>query len=117
MKRDLTLGEFILAEMDKRRMSAREFALFVGVTHSTINKFVHFGSKDVGYPSIEFLGKLAQATHSDLCAVMALVFPEVTEATQLKPSTIILAQRIEQLPDAVREIIDGIIAQHVPKQP
>ena len=40
-------------------MSERAFARHVGVDSKTINKFVKAGEEDVGYPSMDFLIKLA----------------------------------------------------------
>ncbi len=106
------LGDFILNEMKQRQMSARAFAEFIDVTHSTINKFVDFGKKDVGYPSIEFLIKLAKATKTDIRTLIALVVPpEVLEPSDVSPESILLSQRIEQLPEQYREVIDSILAK------
>ncbi len=106
-----TLGKFILAEMDRRQMSAREFARFVGVTHKTINKFINYGAKDVGYPSMDFIAKLAQTTGTDPCYLLELIIPDVALSNRISPDAAILGQRIEKLPENVREAIDGIIAK------
>lgn len=66
MVQQSTLGGFILEEMRKRDMSARDFALYVGVSHSAINKFLNYGIEDtyagkpIGEPSIDFLYRLAR---------------------------------------------------------
>jgi hypothetical protein len=113
-----TFGEFLWSEIRKRSMSAREFADFVGVTHTVINKFLNYGTSEtysgrpIGYPSVEFLTKLALATHTDICYLMLLVEPSLPHTGQLSPDAMITSQRIEQLPDQVREIIDDIIIKH-----
>lgn len=99
------LREFILGEMKRRGMSAREFAKFVGVGHTTINDLV---SKD-RIPGIDFLSKLADATQTDLAALMYLTFPETATRNALSADARILAQRIEQLPEPVREAVKAMI--------
>lgn len=107
-----TLGGFIHAEMVRRDMSAREFAEFVGVTNSVINKFLNHGlsktyaGKPVGDPSVDFLVKLARATHTDICTLMALIAPDVTAR---KAEAEIIADRILNLPTEQREIVDTFL--------
>lgn len=105
------LGDFLLSEMHQRRMSARAFADFVGVTHSTINKFLAFGERDVGYPSIDFLAKVATATKTDIRYLIALVVPEaVLPDAEISLDAIRLSKKIEQLPEEHRKMIDAILA-------
>jgi transcriptional regulator with XRE-family HTH domain len=107
-----TLGAFIHAEMLRRDMTAREFAEYVGVTHSTINKFLNHGisntyaGKPVGEPSVDFLVKLARATHTDICSLMALIAPDVTTTNA---EAQVIAERIARLPPDKREIIDSFL--------
>lgn len=103
----MTLGQFILAEMERRQMSAREFARLVGVTHKTINKFVNGNPK--GYPSMDFLAKLAKATHADPCYLLGLIIPDIVQEGSIKPDDLLLSQRIGQLPPDKRDAIDAII--------
>jgi transcriptional regulator with XRE-family HTH domain len=110
-----TFGEFIHTEMKNREMSAREFARFVGVDSKTINKFLDFGSKDVGYPSMDFLKKLSIATHTDPCILLAMIIPEAVDNNPIRPDAMVLSQRIEELPESVRDVIDGIIAKWASK--
>jgi transcriptional regulator with XRE-family HTH domain len=109
MSQTKTLGDFILAEMQKRQMSARAFARFVGVDSKTINKFLDYGTKDVGYPSVEFLLKLSQTTKADVCYLMALVDPSVASNSQVTPDALALSRQIEELPANIRDAIDAII--------
>lgn len=102
----MKLGEFLLSEMTRRGMSAREFAHFIGVSHTTMNRFLDYGKKDVGYPSAEFLLKLMRATGMDGSAIMALIDPDVP---QMSPETLILAERIAQLPDDKRKMVDALV--------
>ncbi|MCC6976452.1 MAG: helix-turn-helix transcriptional regulator [Anaerolineae bacterium] len=105
------LGDFLLSEMQERRMSARAFADFVGVTHSTINKFLGFGEREVGYPSVDFLVKLAAATKTDIRYLITLVVPEsVLPDAEISTDAVRLSKKIEQLPEEYRKMIDAILA-------
>lgn len=97
------LGDFIAAELRQRNMSARQFAEHVGVTHPTITKAMYAQPPE---PSLDFLEKLALATHVDLCTIVALVKPE---ATRVRPEVQLIAERIARLPADKREIIDGYL--------
>jgi transcriptional regulator with XRE-family HTH domain len=114
MNPETSLGDFIDQELHKRQMSVREFAEFVGVTHPTIIKFREHGKKDVGSPSIEFLIKLAQATNTSLVALLAMAFPDAAPLLQVDPPTLILSQRIQKLPDHIRQAIDDLLAKYAP---
>jgi transcriptional regulator with XRE-family HTH domain len=104
-----TLGSFILSEIEKRKMSARAFADMVGVTHKTINKFLNYGTKDVGYPSVDFLLKLARATNTDICYLMTLVDPNAPNFDHISPEDRALSTRIGNLPPHLRDAIDAMI--------
>lgn len=99
--------QFLLDEMKRRDMSARAFAEFVGVATSTITRATD--EREPAVPGIEFLIKLAQATGVSITALVALAYPEVTLSTRPSPSAQILAQQIEKLPEAQRQIIAAII--------
>ncbi len=114
MSSKTNLGDFIDQEIHKRKMSVREFADFVGVTHPTIIKFREHGKKDVGNPSIEFLIKLAQTTNTSLIALLAIAFPDAAPLLDIDTDTLILSQRIEKLPDHIRQAIDDLLAKYAP---
>jgi transcriptional regulator with XRE-family HTH domain len=115
MNSQTTLGEFINQEMRKRDMSVREFADFIGVTHPTILKFRDHGQTEhVGNPSIDFLIKLARQTNTNLTVLLALAFPDAASLLNVDPSTLILSQRIQQLPDHIRQAIDDLINKYAP---
>lgn len=103
---DYQLGDFLLSEINRRNMSIREFARFVGVNHQTMAKFLDYGDKDVGYPSVEFLIKLMKATGIDGASLLALIDPDLP---QTSPETLILAERIAQLPDDKRKLVDALV--------
>lgn len=90
-------------------MSARAFAEFVDANHATINKFLQYGEKETGYPSVEFLIRLAKATQKDIGYLMTLVAPPDLVRSELEPEAIDLAQAIMKLPPTYRKIVDQII--------
>jgi transcriptional regulator with XRE-family HTH domain len=106
-----TLGGFILAEMRQRDMSAREFARFIGVSHQTVSRFLDYGEKDVGYPSVDFLLKLAKATETDVGALMRMLDPELDE---LDPQVMVIAQEIANLSPHDRRLVEGFV-RSIPK--
>lgn len=114
----ITLGDFILTEMEKRDMSARQFAQFIGVSHGTINRFVDFGSKDVGYPSIDFIEKLAVATQTPISMIMELILPHLANQDIDSPDSeaLLIAQQLQRLSEAERKtiyaMIRGVLAEH-----
>jgi transcriptional regulator with XRE-family HTH domain len=114
MSSETTLGEFIDQEIRKRQMSVREFAEFVGVTHPTILKFREHGKQDVGTPSIEFLIKLAKVTNTSLIALLAMAFPDAAPLLNVDAATLILSQRIQRLPDHIRQAIDDLLSKYAP---
>lgn len=93
------LGKFIQAEMQRRELSANQFASIVGVSHTTIGRLIEPG--DETQPTLDFLIKLAKATHTDICSLVALVAPE---ATTTNAEAQLLAERIARLPADKREI-------------
>lgn len=99
------IREFVLSEMHRRDMSARQFAEFVGVAHGTINKCVN-GVE--GSPSIDFLIRLARATKTDLSTILALIAPELVH-TEVDPKVMILAKRLAGLPDNVQQVIRDLV--------
>lgn len=105
----LSLGDFILAEMTKRDMSARQFAAFLGVSHATINKFLDFGAKDVGYPSIDFIEKLALATDTRLSTIMGLILPHLAERDGDDPDLDLLARQFQGLTPTQRKTVFAMV--------
>lgn len=115
-----TLGEFILAEMHKRDLSARQFAALVGVTHTTINKFLEHGSASVGGVSPDFLMKLGTATNTNRLTLLLLAYPDFADdlerLTRLGISSALREERFEQLPENMREAVDTIIFERARSQ-
>lgn len=94
------LREFVQTEIRKRDMSARQFAAFVGVSHTTIDRVLD--PRQALSPSLEFLSKLGQATETNIRYLVSLVYPQDTETD---PEAEILATQISALPPEEREFI------------
>lgn len=106
MQNSESLKGFIEEEMRQRDMSARQFAEFVGVAHTTINRAID--PTDPTTPSPEFLVKLAKATRVNLSSLIALIMPDV-ETTTIDARSQVLAEKIAQLPPDKREIAEAFI--------
>jgi transcriptional regulator with XRE-family HTH domain len=104
-------SEFIRQEISKRSMSARAFAAFIGVTHSTINRFSD--PTESGLPSLEFLRRLSIKTQVDICTIIGLIFPELVPSTNIETSAIILAEQIEHLPSNIRQVVESIVRDNL----
>lgn len=98
-----SLAEFVLRQMRERDMSARQFSDYIGVSNTTINRTLD--SRYEHTPSMDFLLKLADKTGTSIIAVIELAFPEVSERTGISPEALILAQRLDRLPEGVRDFI------------
>lgn len=100
------LREFVLLEIRKRDMSARQFADLIGVSHSTINRLLDTEKDHL--PGIELMIKLSDATHIDLCSLMLLAYHAEMKSNQLSGKYRIWAQRLEQAPESIVEAV-GIL--------
>lgn len=99
----MNFSEFLEAQMKQRDMSARQFAEFIGVAHSTITRAID--PRSPTSPGLDFLLALAKATGTNLGALVELAYPDVASQTALSAKTLLLAQRIEHLPDKIRTAI------------
>lgn len=100
------LGDFLLEQIQRRDMSAREFARFIGVNHQTINKFLDYGKKDVGYPSVDFIIRLAKATKTDAGTLMNLIEPTLST---FDAKTRLIAEQLAELSEHERKMVDAFI--------
>lgn len=99
------LREFVLSEMQIRGMSAREFAAFVGVAHTTVNKCL----KGVeGNPSVDFVFKLSKATGVAVSTIMSLMQPDA-ESVDPSPELQILAKRFASLPQQIQTALWSLV--------
>lgn len=100
------LGDFLIEEIAARGISAREFARLMGVSHVSVSKFLDYGKKDVGYPSVDFILKLAKATGKDIREIMLLIDPTVpAESVELDEETREIAEEILTLPRKERRLV------------
>jgi transcriptional regulator with XRE-family HTH domain len=102
-----SLSEFIRDEMNKRKMTARQFAEFLEVAPSTVTTYLRGQETE---PTLAFLRKLAKQTDTPLATVIAVAFPDVAgEIGDVSPHILLLATRLSNLPESVLNIIKRII--------
>lgn len=105
-----TIREFVIEDMERRMMSYREYAEFLGVTHPTVARYINEEKKSMQW---DFLVKLSGATKTDIGFLARLAAPEV--AFEDVPDATIITQRINQLPSIYRktiiEMVNALLAQ------
>lgn len=101
-----TFADFVLSEMKRRDMGVREFARFVGVSHSTISK--HLSNPDLT-PTVDVLLKLSRATHIPFEALLAASFKEVANQAKVDAKTQVMIGMIMDLPEDLRDVLNGIV--------
>ncbi len=108
--RSTTFRQFLIDEMKRRDMSNRQFADLVGVSNSTINRAVD--AKKPTQPTLDFLVKLSKTTSTSLFTLIEMAYPDVTDESKVNPSTQVLAQRIERLPEHIQEALMSLIRSY-----
>lgn len=98
--------DFVEREMKQREMNATQFAKFIGVAHTTINRLID--PRNPTTPSPELLYKLAEKTGVNYTILSALVLPGA-EFTEIDPKTLVRAERIRQLTPEEQDTIDSFI--------
>lgn len=98
--------DFIEQEMNHRKMNASEFAKFIGVAHTTINRLID--PRNPTTPSPDLLRKLSEKTEVHYSILSALVLPNA-EPTEIDPKTLVRADRIRQLTPDQQEAVDDLI--------
>lgn len=112
-----TLVEFLEMEIQKRGLSHREFAKQVGVSHRTINQLLDRRDSRTQKKTVSaaLLLKLSKATGTNILTLMALAYPDmadsINEVTGMDAATLLRSQRIQELPENLREAVDTIIFQ------
>lgn len=125
------LASFLETQINMRQMSVRAFALFIDVPHAVVLKFLNKKGGETGYPSIEFIRKLAAGTSTDPCTILAMVIPDsfsperINSAELLQTAemlqdlnpedlstVILLAKRLQKLPPEARVAIDAIAERY-----
>ncbi len=97
------LTKFIKQEIKLRKVDQQGFAKLVDVSHSTIGRIIN--NKDE--PSLATLIKISKGTNTDIVMIIALVAGQQIKG--IKPESLLLAERIERLPNNVKELIDNLI--------
>lgn len=112
-----TLPQFIRDYLKTSEMSARKLAERAGVSSRTINKIIDESKPYDEEPSMRLLLKLAKATNTNVFTLITMAYPEAAAEAEAYigrgVNYALLAEQIENLPPAVRDIIDRLILQYV----
>lgn len=107
-----TIAEFIRQDMERRGMSLREYADFLGSTHPTVSKYISESGHHVQW---DFLVRLSRATNTDIGILARLAAPELAATYEDFPTPEMVLQRLKQIPVEMRrtflEMIDAYLAQ------
>jgi|GEM_PF-1934668 len=103
-----TFKHFLLEEMKKQQMSARAFAHWVGITHTTMNRLLD--PKDDKPPSLASLVLIARKTKTPMGVLFKLIYPDAEDdLLRFDPDVIALAQQILELPIEQRDLAESLI--------
>ena len=105
----MKFSEFLVAEMKRRDMSQREMARWLEVSSQTVNRLVDPRSPDD--PSIMILLRVSEKTGVSLLALVEMAYPDAVRASDLSADSRIIAQRIEALPDDMREAVIALLSR------
>lgn len=106
MHEQYTFKQFIQDEIDKRG-SQQEFAEQIGVSQSTISRWLN--PKKKAEPDLKTLVKLSEVTGKSLEALVGLAYPDVSDKTQPSPSARLIAQSFEKLPEHIQRAIITLV--------
>jgi hypothetical protein len=67
-------------------------------------------NKEREFPSLKTLLRLAQATNTDICALIWLMLPNPESIDKVSAEDIILSQRISQLPPEMKKLVEAMIS-------
>lgn len=124
-----TLGQFIQDYIREHGLTNHTFADLLNKvdpsptstwSYGTVSKYSHYGLKEtysnkpIGYPELAFLIVLANATNTDLCAIVKLIAPK--QVKDVTPKARLLAERISSLPEETQELIDAAITGMIARQ-
>lgn len=97
------LQEFILTYLSENDMSRRKLAEKMGVQHRTLNKYINEDKS----PTLYFVHQLSRATGYDILTLIALAEPDSVH--HASADAMLIAQRIDKLPELQRRIIIDLI--------
>jgi hypothetical protein len=66
--------------------------------------------KQAEYPSLRTLIKLAKATNTDICALVALAIPDYEDVPQPNRDIWLLSLQIREVPDHIRKAVEALLA-------
>jgi plasmid maintenance system antidote protein VapI len=101
-KKPMSLGEFLAEDMARRKMTMREYAAWLGVSHSTIGNHINGRSRGVREP---FLARLSEKTGVSMVTLRALADQGFAEQVGLSARALLLAERFDKLPESVQDFI------------
>lgn len=106
-----TLSEYLSRELKARDWSQRELADRANISHRTVDKILD--PKKPHVPKPDILLKIASVLGINPVTLMGIAYPEYAPAIRqfvgIAPDALLRSQRIEQLPENVRDIIDTLI--------
>lgn len=95
-------GRFLQQQIDSRNMSHNDFAKVLGVSQSTISRYISGVDSE---PSLGVLRKISQAIGIPLGSLIAMAYPDVATDLMIDPDIAILVNEFNSLPKSAREII------------
>lgn len=109
MQKPYTFKEFINDELKRRGWSQRKLAELMDVAPSTISRMLD--EANPSKPDIEQFVKLSKVLHVGLETLIALVYPEEFEASNLSGTGRIIAERFDKLPDDVKQAVLAVMRE------
>lgn len=97
-----TLGDFIEEERRKRKLSLREFAKLIGVSHSALAK--HINKTDTR-PSLDLLEKLSDKTGASLHVLIMLASPALAKQSTLSARALLFAEEFDKLGEELQNFL------------
>ena len=104
-----TLAEFLDDYLRRHGLNARELAHMAELNHQTLYGLLN-PPEEGEYPSLRTLIKLAKATDTDICALVALAIPDFDALPHMDREVWLLSLRIRELPDHLRKVVDALLA-------
>lgn len=107
------LGAFLESERIQRNMTLRKFADWIGVSHSTLSRYINHD--ELPAPDLDSLIRISEKTGVGLLELIRLSYPQV-EQPLINLDAQILANRIQQLPPDARIMVETLIDGAVLRQ-
>lgn len=98
------LAQFLRKQMEHRSMTIRDFAKFIGVSHSVVQRAIDEDKPST--PDTETMIKISKALGVDMNTLAYMLDPG---ALSMDFEAVILAQQIQSLPEEDRRAIDALL--------